>query len=246
MKCPHCFIDFHEKPLVKSLVSFSYTIVVNCSKCKKYSIYLIIADQYLEDETVAELMGLDSSNIDYTGVGIRLSQRTSRIETNNTNETEKINIIYKGRVYPKGCSFPISPLEVPKEIAIDYNEACLVLTDSPNASAALSRRCLQNLIRKVCDIKEDNLKLEIDHFNKEMKPPNYIIQNLHYLREIGNYSAHPIKDKNTGLIIPIDPEEAEWNLIVLHDLFDFCYVQPAVQKKRREKHNEKWKKKKPK
>ncbi len=41
---------------------------------------------------------------------------------------------------------PAQP-EVPKVIAEDYNEACQVLSDSPKASAALSRRCLQAILR---------------------------------------------------------------------------------------------------
>ena len=41
---------------------------------------------------------------------------------------------------------PAAP-EVEPQFAEDYNEACLVLPFSPKASAALSRRCLQNIIR---------------------------------------------------------------------------------------------------
>ena len=51
-------------------------------------------------------------------------------------------------VYPKGISRkPISP-HVPEKYVQDYNEACLVLSDSAKASAALSRRCLQNILRE--------------------------------------------------------------------------------------------------
>src|SRR5690242_10129474 len=41
-------------------------------------------------------------------------------------------------IRPKGSNRPPAPSEVPKEIAEDYSEACLVLPDSPKASAALS------------------------------------------------------------------------------------------------------------
>ena len=51
-------------------------------------------------------------------------------------------------VRPKGISRAPLPPEVPSEFTKDYQEACLVLTDSPKASAALSRRCLQNLLRE--------------------------------------------------------------------------------------------------
>ena len=51
-------------------------------------------------------------------------------------------------IRPKAISRVPLPPEVPQEFAGDYKEACLVLADSPKASAALSRRCLQNLLRE--------------------------------------------------------------------------------------------------
>src|SRR5262245_20092608 len=53
-------------------------------------------------------------------------------------------------IYPRGTHRPPCPEEVTRcdtKLASDYVEACLVLTDSPQASAALSRRCLQHLLR---------------------------------------------------------------------------------------------------
>ena len=50
-------------------------------------------------------------------------------------------------VHPFGSNRPPCPLEVPENIASDYREACLVFPFSAKASAALSRRCLQNLLR---------------------------------------------------------------------------------------------------
>ena len=52
-------------------------------------------------------------------------------------------------VHPKSSSRPLCPSEVQKKFAEDYTEACLVISDSPKASAALSRRCLQNILREV-------------------------------------------------------------------------------------------------
>jgi len=50
-------------------------------------------------------------------------------------------------IHPKGSNRGPVPPEVPKHIADDYTEACLVLPISPKASAALSRRCLQAILR---------------------------------------------------------------------------------------------------
>jgi len=46
------------------------------------------------------------------------------------------------------------------------------------------------------------------------------------VRQIGNFAAHPMKSNSTGEIVPVEPEEAEWDLEVLEALFDFYYVQP--------------------
>ena len=43
---------------------------------------------------------------------------------------------------------PPVPKEVPSHIAEDYKEAALVLNFSPKSSAALSRRCLQAVLRE--------------------------------------------------------------------------------------------------
>jgi hypothetical protein len=64
-------------------------------------------------------------------------------------------------VHPKAISRPLIPREVPKEFAMDYSEACLVLRDSEKASAALSRRCLQHLLGERPAVKPGNLVVEI-------------------------------------------------------------------------------------
>src|SRR3989337_328653 len=56
--------------------------------------------------------------------------------------------------------------DVPPEFATDYTEACLVLADSPKASAALSRRCLQHILREQFRVKPGKLADEI----KEVLP----------------------------------------------------------------------------
>ncbi|AMP14596.1 hypothetical protein CPter291_2338 [Collimonas pratensis] len=59
-------------------------------------------------------------------------------------------------------------------------------------------------------------------------------ENLDEVRKIGNFAAHPLKDKNSGEIVPVEPHEAEWNLEVLESLFDFYYVKPAKDKAKRD------------
>lgn len=119
------------------------------------------------------------------------------------------------------------PLEVPDEIAEDYKEACLVLQDSPKASAALSRRCLQNLLRNYVGVKNADLSNEIQQVLDSGKLPSHLAEIIDAVRAVGNFAAHPIKSKSTGEIVPVEPAEAELNLEVLEGLFDFYFVLPA-------------------
>ena len=69
--------------------------------------------------------------------------------------------------------------------------------------------------------------------------PSRIAENLDAVRQIGNFAAHPIKFQSTGEIADVEPEEANWNLDVLEQLFDHYYVQPAIAKAKRDKLNAK-------
>ena len=130
-------------------------------------------------------------------------------------------------VWPKGLSRAPVPPEVPTAIAEDYMEACVVLGDSATASAALSRRCLQNILRQRQPSSPGTISVEIQQVIDSGKLPTPIAENIDAVRNIGNFAAHPNKSQSTGQILPVEPEEAEWNLDVLESLFDFYYVQPA-------------------
>lgn len=149
------------------------------------------------------------------------------------------NCGYSQLVRPKSISRSPLPPEVSSEFAQDYKEACLILADSPKASAALSRRCLQNLLREKAKVKPDNLSKEIEEVINSNKLPTQLTEGIDAVRNIGNFAAHPTKSKSTGEIAEVEPGEAEWNLDILEGLFDFYFVQPEILKKKREKLNEK-------
>lgn len=146
-------------------------------------------------------------------------------------------------IFPRVASRPPAPAEVPADYAKDFNEACLILTDSPNASGALSRRCLQNLIRHNFNIIKDNLFNEVEELLDRNVIPSYIKEDLHSLRTGGAVAVHPFKDKATSQILDMEPEEAEHLLDVLVALFDFCFVEPKKAEARRKAIEEKYKKK---
>src|SRR5208283_877346 len=121
------------------------------------------------------------------------------------------------------------PPEVPDRFASEYREACdcLDLANSPKASAALSRRCLQSLLREVAKVKHQDLSKEIDEIIKRNELPSDLADLVDAIRGIGNFAAHPIKSEHTNEIIPVEPGEAELSLNILEGLFDFYFVRPA-------------------
>lgn len=140
-------------------------------------------------------------------------------------------------VYPKAVARTPLPPEVPAQFVEDYREACLVLPDSEKASAALSRRCLQNLLVNHAKVKKKDLNDQIDEVLPTL--PSYITDELHTVRVVGNFAVHPIKSKSTGEIVEVEPGEAEGLLNVLESLFDFYFVQPAKAKERKAALNKK-------
>lgn len=136
-------------------------------------------------------------------------------------------------VRPKGVSRSPLPPEVRPEFADDYREACLVLPDSTKASAALSRRCLQNLLRETTQINHSNLNDEIKQVLEMRLLPSYLADALDAVRVIGNFAAHPIKSTSTGVVVDVEPGEAEWSLDVIEGLFSFFFVEKGVLEKKR-------------
>ena len=136
--------------------------------------------------------------------------------------------------YPRAISRAPLSADVPATFAADYREACLTLADSPKASAALSRRCMQHLLREIAKVKPGNLADEIQAFIDSKSLPSHLSESLDAVRNIGNFAAHPIKSKSSGEVLEIESGEAEWNLDVLESMFDFYFVQPALSKKKRE------------
>lgn len=129
------------------------------------------------------------------------------------------------------------PEEVPPGLRKDFLEAAAVLPKSPQASAALTRRCLQHLLHDEAGTKSKELADQIKEVTPSL-PPSLATQ-LDAVRNIGNFAAHPQKSTNSGEIIEVEPQEAEWNLDVLEELFDHYFVKPALLQKRKDALNQK-------
>ena len=160
---------------------------------------------------------------------------------NFSNVGAYLDPLYEEEIlYPKFFTRSVEP-EVPEKYKVDYLEACGVLSISPKASAAISRRILQNILRDEFKVKHSSLANEIDEFIKRKDVPSYLTSAIDAIRNIGNFAAHPLKDTNTGAIIEVEAGEAEWLLEVNESLFDFAFIQPKKLKERQDKLNAKLK-----
>ena len=203
MKCPHCLTDFHDTEILTRIAE--------------------------DPDGHWGTIERKCSACDRLIVELVLSKEMWHTGSGWVHSGEILRYL----VRPKSANrTPPSP-EVPKKFATDYVEGCLVLADSPKASAALSRRCLQNILREVAKVKPSDLASEIQEVINSGKLPTHIVESLDAVRVIGNFAAHPIKATASGEIVDVEAGEAEWNLDTLEALFDFYFVQPAlVQKKR--------------
>lgn len=235
MTCPYCGIAFNNAVFTEGPICVDYygehsLLGVMCSNCDKSIIFI----------KSAVTIRKSKNELDKTWV--------KDIET-FYNQKIKPEISVAGAYYYLGRTKQIKPdynyrNPIPKEVIDvelirDYTEACLILNSSIRASAALSRRCLQNIIEKNITTKETQLNKQIDDLLSNGNLPSSINDLLHAVREIGNIAVHPIKDKVSNEIIETTPEEAELNLEVIEALFDYYYVLPAKNLERKNRFNAK-------
>lgn len=128
-------------------------------------------------------------------------------------------ILEKWQLLPESQA-KVLPEYIPQAIQEDYYEACRIRDLSPKASATLSRRCLQGMIRDFYKINKPRLKDEVDALEKLVDPLTW--EAIDSVREVGNIGAHMEKDIN--LIIDVDPEEAQLMIELLEQLIDDWYI----------------------
>ena len=209
MKCGHCLTDFH-----------SNAVDYDLNGDKKFD-WLI---------QTYECPACNEFNI---------YLRNGKIFRDRFNIFQYITINESRLIHPKVFSrIPLSD-EVTEEYKKEYEEACKVLGDSPMASAALSRRSLQHILRDKGGFKGKNLADEIQQAIDSKTLPSYVTESIDAIRNIGNFAAHPSKSNNSGEVVAVEPGEAEWNLDVIEMLFDIYFVQPAIIQKKREELNKK-------
>jgi hypothetical protein len=120
------------------------------------------------------------------------------------------------------------PDYIPVALREDYSEACLIRDLSPKASATLSRRCLQGMIRNFWNVEAPNLYQEINAIKDKVDPATW--EAMDAVRSIGNIGAHMEKDIN--LVIDVDPDEAQTLIQLIEMLFEEWYIRRKQREER--------------
>lgn len=165
----------------------------------------VVSEESSNDKITIQTMKCPNCHkvsVDIVGVGSQFPNRIMHF-----------NPISLAKVYPD---------YIPQAIRSDYEEAHAILNLSPKASATLSRRCLQGMIRDFWGISKARLVDEIDALKKESVDPSTKIV-LDALRKLGNIGAHPEKDVN--LIVDIEPSEAHKLLEFIELLMQKWYIE---------------------
>lgn len=139
-----------------------------------------------------------------------------------------------GRTYPvwPASSRPRLSEDVPADLAVEYHTAARILADSPEASAAISRRLLHRFLASYAGAGGGGLADQVRRAAASEEMPPYLRDALRTLSRVagldsdGNKSLHP-----EALTAP-GPGEPEWLLDVLQSLFELYFVQPAHMRRK--------------
>lgn len=133
--------------------------------------------------------------------------------------------VARGRVLERWTLVPFGasrqfPDYIPAGIRDDYREACLIRDLSPKASATLSRRCLQGIIRDFWNVKPGRLVDEIEQVKDRVDPETW--EAIEAVRKLGNIGAH--MEKDIDVIVEVDPDEAGHLTGLVETLLSEWYV----------------------
>ncbi len=155
---------------------------------------------------------------------------------NNSWNLDYKNVIVHEGLIPRGGSVP-QPDYIPVPIRSDYEEACLIRDLSPKASATLSRRCIQGMIRDFAGIAKGTLDAEIKALTEAVNDGSAdraitleSVYAIDHVRKIGNIGAHMEKDIN--VIIDVDPGEAQALINLVELLLREWYVERHQRQER--------------
>jgi hypothetical protein len=142
-----------------------------------------------------------------------------------------------------GCTYPVRPTtstrprlsdDVPAEYADDYHTASQIISYSPEASAAISRRSLHRFLATVVRAGHGGLADQIRQAGLAPEVPAYVKQALNKLATLAKLETDSVKSLRPESIAAVEPGEAKWLLDLLQSLFDLYFEQPARMQRKQD------------
>lgn len=124
-------------------------------------------------------------------------------------------------------SFPIA---LPPQVLEDYQEACLTIESSPKVAAALSRRCLSEMLRDFWRVQPGRLGDEFRQVKGAADPLTW--EAIESVRKIGMIGAR--MDSEGAEIHDTEPGEAKMLIGLIETLIEDWYVGREERRKRLE------------
>jgi Domain of unknown function (DUF4145) len=152
---------------------------------------------------------------------------------------EEPELLQERVIFPSDSLRTDLPEEIPSALRSLYREAASIENLSPNGSAFLARRILEQALREHLIKPRGKLVNLIDEFIDQQAASETLLQLMHDVREFGNIAGHPAQDRQ-GEWTTIEAAEASYTLDVVAELLDHIYV----KRKRREAMRERWEAKK--
>lgn len=222
--CPYCSAGFTMSGILTSVAPIGFKPTIHTFEFLKQHINegLSISSINTNDDRINdnldkfEVIAFDCHHCDELTIWLHVCKLTREGHT--------------AQVFKKTCKFILMipkfnitkiPTNTPDFIAEDYKNAHKLLDVYHNASAAMSRRCLQAILRHEYEIPkniENNFFKEIKYVIEQNDLSSTLLGVLDHIRKIGNIGAHPDK------IISVSYEDAEICLTILSDLLDEFYV----------------------
>lgn len=122
----------------------------------------------------------------------------------------------------------VFPGYIPEQIRQDYEEACLIAELSPKASATLSRRALQGILRDFWKVKPARLVAEIAAIKDKCDPLTW--EAIEAVRKVGNIGAH--MEADVDVIVDVDPGEADLLLTLIETVIRDWYIAKEARRAR--------------
>jgi hypothetical protein len=147
-------------------------------------------------------------------------------------------VVQESVIYPAASEREDLPNAVPDSLRKLFREASSIEHLSPNGSAFLAGRILEQTLREHFRKPRGRLRDLVDEFFDKESAPNDIHQMMHDIREFRNIAGHPTQNVD-GDWATIDSIEASYTLDVVSAILHHIYVEPARRAEMRQRWEEK-------